>query len=227
MRRWLIGLGIVLVVSGLVVGTGWFVVLPRWRPPMRRGERLGVDVASHQGAIDWASVADDRISFAYIKATEGRDFVDPTFTSNWKGSAAAGIDRGAYHFFTLCSSGSAQAQHFLSVVPPDRRALAPAVDLEVAGNCGARPSTASVRRQLSAFMTKVEAAWRRSIVLYVGSDWNRRYPTMFSRHRPVWVRRIVLRPSERRWAIWQVQGTARIHGIQGQVDLDIMRPQRQ
>ena len=41
----------------------------------------GVDVSWHQGAIDWRALAADHVSFAYIKASEGGDHVDPRFAN--------------------------------------------------------------------------------------------------------------------------------------------------
>ncbi len=45
----------------------------------------GIDVSHHQGAIDWQAVASAGIDFAYAKATEGSQFVDGQFASNWSG----------------------------------------------------------------------------------------------------------------------------------------------
>ncbi len=42
----------------------------------------GIDVSHHQKSIDWENVADQGIAFAYIKATEGRDFKDSRFLFN-------------------------------------------------------------------------------------------------------------------------------------------------
>lgn len=80
-------------------------------PEVRRG--LRVDVSNHQGDIDWRAVARDDIRFAYLKATEGGDFIDKRFEKNWTGAGSADIDRGAYHFFTLCRPGVDQARNFL------------------------------------------------------------------------------------------------------------------
>src|SRR2546423_11084013 len=93
----------------------------------------GIDVSHHQGKIDWSGVKASGIQFAYIKATEGADFTDATFAENWTNSNAAGIVRGAYHFFTLGISGQSQAAHFLATVPADAGALPPAIDLEFSG----------------------------------------------------------------------------------------------
>jgi lysozyme len=215
--------GGVLVVVLLVAGW-WFVWVPNWRPSLRAGERFGVDVSSHQGVIDWPAVAGDDIGFAYIKATEGGDFVDALFTSNWRESAQAGLDRGAYHFFTLCTGGAAQAHNFLRVAPPETGALAPAVDLELAGNCKRRPPTAEVNAELSRFLAIVEEAWHTRVVLYVGDEFEPRYPVRERLGGPLWHRRFLRRPDVKSWTIWQLHGYAHVSGIKGGVDLDVMRP---
>ena len=222
-QRWMIGLvggTVVLTLLGLVA---WFVWVPSWRPPLRDGETYGIDVASHQGEIDWSAVASDDIRFAYVKATEGGDFVDRSFEANWRGAGSVGLDRGPYHFFTLCTPGAVQAQHFLDVAPPEPEALAPAVDLELAGNCSRRPTGAEVEAELDRFIGLVEAAWGRPLVLYVGDDWDRRYPVRTRLGRPLWHRRLLRRPDLDGWVIWQVHGRADIDGIRGPVDLNVKR----
>jgi lysozyme len=186
-------------------------------------ERYGIDVSAHQDFIHWRQVASDGITFAYIKATEGGDFTDDRFGENWRGAREAGLDQGAYHYFTLCTPGDEQARHFLDVAPPDSQALAPAVDLELAGNCIARPSPAEVKEQLGVFIRLVEEAWGREIILYVGEDFEQAYPVRQELDRPLWVRRFLLRPDVDGWLIWQLHGYARVDGIDGGVDLDVMR----
>ena len=48
----------------------------------------GIDVSHHQGVIDWeklskAQIGKDPISFVFIKATEGQDFLDENFNDNF------------------------------------------------------------------------------------------------------------------------------------------------
>jgi lysozyme len=76
----------------------------------------GIDISHHQGRIDWQAVAADDVAFAYIKASEGGDYIDPAFADNRRRARAAGVKTGAYHFFTLCRNGSDQARHFLTVL---------------------------------------------------------------------------------------------------------------
>lgn len=58
----------------------------------------GVDVASHQGAVDWAAVAAAGAAFSWTKATGGAWYTNPTFSANWHGMKAAGLARGCYHY---------------------------------------------------------------------------------------------------------------------------------
>ena len=211
-----------LAALAVLAAAWWFFWVPRWRPPLRPGERYGIDVSAHQGTIDWDRVAADGIRFAYVKVSEGGDLVDDSFLRNWTGAARAGIERGAYHFFTLCTPGSVQARHFLNAVPVEADALAPAVDLELAGNCSERPVSASVTAELDDFLGAVEEAWGREVVLYVGDDFAARYPVRADSDRPLWTRRFLLRPSGE-WLIWQLHGYARVDGVEGGVDLDVMR----
>ena len=215
-------IGAVLLVL-MPVAAGRWLWLPNWRPALREGERYGIDVSAHQGRIAWERVAEDGIHFAYIKATEGGDFVDTMFARNWAESQKSGLDRGAYHFFTLCTPGAAQARNLLAVAPPESSALAPAVDLELAGNCKERPPAAAVHSELAAFLESVEAAWERPVVLYLGNDFERLYGVRRVLDRPLWLRRFLVRPDTPAWTIWQIHGYAQVGGVSGEADLNVMR----
>ena len=130
-----------------------------------RRHSYGIDVSHHQGHIAWTELPRQNVDFAYIKATEGGDHVDTRFSINWRAAHSAGVRRGAYHFFTLCRSGREQAAHFISHVPVDSAALAPAVDLEFPGNCPNRPSRAKFHRELGDFLRIVEAQYGKPAVL--------------------------------------------------------------
>jgi len=133
------------------------------------------------------------------------------------------VRRGAYHFFTLCQPGARQADHVLAVVPLDPSALAPAVDLELAGNCARRPEVSAVRAELGAFLAAVERRTGRPTVLYLGRDFLDRYAAALPARHPRWYRRLYRRPSTEPWAIWQATARARIPGVAGEVDLDVAR----
>ena len=39
--------------------------------PVKRSDPQGIDVSDYQTSVDWTTVVDNGIQFAYIKATEG------------------------------------------------------------------------------------------------------------------------------------------------------------
>ncbi len=63
----------------------------------------GIDVSRHQNTIAWNSVKADGIDFAFVKATEGVNFVDINFHANMQGAIAAGVHVGPYHFARIDS----------------------------------------------------------------------------------------------------------------------------
>ena len=180
----------------LAVASVW-VLLPRYRPGLRSAERYGID----------------------------GDFVDERFTTNWQEAGAAGLDRGAYHFFTLCRPGSEQAANFLSVAvpdPADPAVLAPAVDLELKGNCTRRPTRQQVSTQLRVFLDRVEQAWGRKVLIYTSDDFDGVYPGR-DLGRPLWEATYYRRPAGHLPDPPGGLGRAAVDGVSGRVDLDIGR----
>ncbi len=197
----------------------------RRHPPERRYHSHGIDVSHHQGSIAWTRLPGQGVDFAYIKATEGADHVDRRFSINWRAAHAAGIRRGAYHFFTLCRSGRDQAAHFLRQVPFEAAALPPAVDLEFPGNCRGRPSRAKFHRELGDFLRIVEASYGQRAVLYLTPRFDRHYRVSATFNRPLWLRSLGSKPrfGARGWTIWQISSSHRLHGVHGSVDWNVAR----
>ncbi|MBK0331728.1 lysozyme [Brachybacterium sp. MASK1Z-5] len=186
-------------------------------------EALGIDVSAHQGEIDWTKVRGDGISFAYIKATEGTGFTDPQLNANWSGARGAGVTPGAYHYFTLCSSGADQAKAFLAAVPPSDDALPPALDLEFDGACEKRPEAKQAKEEVAAFIDAVEKAWGRRVVLYSSREWRDHYGLDATEDRPDWLYNDGSRPVQGDWALWQTRFDGSVAGVKGDVDIDVLR----
>lgn len=75
---------------------------------------IGVDVSNWTGEVDWAEVAAGDARFAFVQATEGTNYVNPSFQAQYGGAADAGLLRGAYHLAQPHESdGTAQADYFL------------------------------------------------------------------------------------------------------------------
>ena len=87
----------------------------------------GVDVSHFSGEVDWARVVAAGYHFAYVKATEGVDSLDPLFAQHWSALEGSGLRRGAYHFYVTEDDPEEQARFFLDAVahgPGDQRRTA-------------------------------------------------------------------------------------------------------
>src|SRR5690606_29694201 len=116
------------------------------------------------------------IAFAYIKATEGGDRVDPKFTRNWQLAARAGLPRGAYHFYYFCTTPEVQARWFIANVPHRGQSLPPVLDLEwnpFSPTCTTRPPGEEVRRQALVFMDIVERHYGQRPIIYTTVEFYR------------------------------------------------------
>lgn len=212
----------------LAAGLGWWGA-PAWHPSAARYPRQGIDVSHHQGPIAWVELPAQGVDFAYIKASEGGDHRDRLFAANWAGARAAGIARGAYHFFTLCRPGAEQAANFIAAVPVDPAALPPAVDLEYMGNCAdpaRRMSVETFHAELAAYLQRVEAHYGQPAVLYLTGEFDAAFAVSARVDRPLWLRSIVFEPrfGARPWRIWQASNFRRLRGIAGRVDWNVQRP---
>ncbi len=231
-RRIKIIIGLILLLNLLFVGTIVYELFKTGAIRMNYPDKKefpvrGIDVSHHQGKIDWKKLPSQDVSFAYIKATEGEDFLDEDFKHNWNAAKDAGILPGAYHYFTLCKTGYEQANNFLSRIgPPSSSSLPPAVDLEFGGNCKARPSPEELHKELKVFIDLVEQAWGCRVVLYSDSDFYETYLQKDFQKNPLWIRDLYRQPSKRsyrEWQFWQYANRGKLEGIKGFVDLNVSR----
>lgn len=178
----------------------------------------GIDVSRHNGVIDWPRVADGGVHFAWIKATEGGDVVDPRFRENLEGAQRAGLKAGAYHFFTFCRSAPDQARNFLSAVETSVTTLPPVVDVEFIGNCRSPPAPEEIRRSLENWLQIVETALGRRAVIYTMPDVDAL--VLQGLDRPRWIRSTAAEPAAP-WIVWQFDPSGKVPGIDGPVDLNV------
>jgi lysozyme len=191
----------------------------------------GIDVSKYQGDIDWAQVKASGVTFAYIKATEGGDFVDPKFQQNWNGAKAAGLRRGAYHFVYWCRPWHEEMQHFVQTVPVDRDALPPVLDVEAtpeSRSCKRRLERNSAVSEMREMLRAMERHYGKKPVIYTTVDFYEAilHPSELDDY-PIWVRSTKYSPhvkyGSRNWHFWQYQSDAQIPGIVGNVDRNAFR----
>ena len=184
----------------------------------------GIDVSYYQGKIDWQKVKameedDVRVSFAFIKATEGLLSVDPYFQRNWREAPKAGIKVGAYHFFRPKRSGLWQANFFLQTISIEKGDLPPVVDIESLDGV----SAVEMRKELNAFIIQVEKKTKVRPIIYSGLKFYKDYLMGFYDDYPFWVAHYhqpKLKLADRSWKFWQHSDRARINGINHVVDFN-------
>ncbi|GKQ41623.1 glycoside hydrolase family 25 protein [Streptomyces sp. A012304] len=116
----------------------------------------GIDVSAHQSA----TYDTDGLAFVFIKATEGRTYVNPKLAAQTKHAREAGLTVGFYHFLWP-GNLTAQAEYFVGKAP-ERAGDILAVDWETTG-AGTHASNAEKDR----FLREVKALRpRHRVVLY-------------------------------------------------------------
>lgn len=92
----------------------------------------GIDVSHFNESIDWRAAAADPsgLQFAYAKATEGVDLLDPDYHDNYAGIKANGMLAGASHFYRPQDPALKQANFFISTVGSVSGDLPPMLDVE-------------------------------------------------------------------------------------------------
>jgi lysozyme len=189
----------------------------------------GIDVSKYQGTVNWPAVRASGAAFAFIKSTEGGDRVDDRFAENWANAQAAGVPRGAYHFYYFCRTGAEQAAWFIRNVPADPNALPPVLDMEwnhLSPSCKRRPDRAEVLREMGVFLRIVEKHYGKRPIIYSSVDFHRdRLVGAFPGHH-LWLRSVAGHPSLKyhvstSFSIWQHTATGRNPGVVGNVDQNV------
>jgi|TARA_B110000908_G_scaffold151795_1_gene186874 lysozyme len=186
----------------------------------------GIDAARFQGQMNWRQVKRQGIQFAWLKATEGGDLVDPEFKANWRAAKRAGVPVGAYHFYYFCTDPETQAKWFIKNVPRLRGGMPPVLDLEwnpFSPTCTLRPPAAEVRRLANRFIQIVERHYGTKVVVYTAPDfWERNDVARLKRD--FWLRstakHVEKRYGVRNWQFWQYTATGVLNGIEKEVDLN-------
>lgn len=83
----------------------------------RAWEVFGVDVSSYQGEVNWSTLTEQGVRFAFCKATEGSGHVDPTFQQNWQNAQEAGVLTGPIIFLATILPGRPRRKTLLPRCP--------------------------------------------------------------------------------------------------------------
>ena len=188
----------------------------------------GIDLARFQTEVDWRQARANGVSFAFIKATEGGDILDPAFRDNWRSARRNGVAHGAYHFFYHCRPAAEQARWFIRHVPRTPGALPPVLDMEwtpFSPTCTTRRDAATIRAEARTFLRMVENHYGQRPIIYTTVDfWTDNQMWRLGDY-PFWLRSVAAHPDDlydgRHWTFWQYTSTGLVPGISGEVDINV------
>ena len=184
------------------------------------GTIKGVDVSHSNGKVDWMEAKSEGIQFVFVKATEGTTFVDPNFHTNWAGLKAAGIVRGAYHYFHPNMSASDQAQFVVDTVGQLEANDLPIVcDFEELNGV---PSSDAVAAAIE-FMNDVTNLTGKPTIVYTFPKFLSSYGELVNY--PLWAASYghscpTLPPGFTAWDFWQTADQGSVANIDSTVDQD-------
>lgn len=197
----------------------------------------GIDISHHNGAVDWKKVAADGISFAFLKASEGRSYQDSTLATHLKGAREAGVMVGAYHFVTAQSVDAAreEAANFAGTITAaggvDLLDLPPVMDYE---NNPARLSKAQINAIAETFLTTLEQLTGVKPMIYTGNSFAGNFGANLGSYN-LWIAKYSDSaptdvPAWGKWTFWQYSdgvnggvrgnGSRKVSGVSGNVDLN-------
>lgn len=196
----------------------------------------GIDVSYWDAGIDWPKVRATGQRYAFVKATEGDFYADPTFDDNWLGAKKAGLLRGAYHFFRCNVDPKKQATKFIDYVKTmnDNGELPPVLDLE--SNDGQTKD--KVISRAKTWLDLVEAAFGKKPIIYSGQYFLQDYfseagggPPAWTKSYPLWLAQYpnnyvegmtpYLPRGWYKWSFWQYSEKGKVNGINASVDLNL------
>ena len=243
------GFGCGVAADGKVKAGDWSNDRYRGERMLHTADRIyGIDLSKHQhekgrkkSAIDWGSLriislgangkqkshgnVDYKISFAYIKATEGTTVKNKYFHADYAQARRHGIAAGAYHFFSARSGAAEQARFFLKNARFSSGDMPPVLDLEpdekqIALMGGAE----GMFRRVRVWLATVHRATGMKPVLYVGQGFVNKYLPLAPDIRdnyPVWIARYGQYRPDITLAFWQLTPYGRVRGIHGDVDINV------
>ncbi len=190
-----------------------------------KGDVRGIDVSRYQKDIDWEQLRNSNlqgspVSFVFIKATEGKDYIDPYFNYNFFQARQSGIIRGAYHFFSTQSTAKAQAEFFCRTVQLEPGDLPPVLDVEEADDY----SVQHLQCELLVWLDSVESYYDVKPIIYTSRSFKKKYlcSPRFDEY-PLWIAHYYVDSLTYKgpWQFWQHTDVGRIEGIDHYVDVNL------
>ena len=124
----------------------------------------GIDVSSWQGKIDFEKVKNDGIDIVYIKASQGKSFIDSYFEINYANAKRNNLKVGFYHYLTATTVKEAeiQANFFANVIQGKEIDCKLAMDYEQFYGVGNK----GISEIVLAFINKLKQLTGKDVIIY-------------------------------------------------------------
>lgn len=153
------------VVAALVIGW-WLLRNPR--PDPTAYPVLGVRLDQTDGVQDFDRLRSSRVSFVYLKATEGSSYFDDNFNTNFTQAAGSRVSIGVYHVFSFETTPQDQATQFIRKVGSNIGDLPIGIYLSYYRE--QKPSSSWLTQHLTEFITFIQQRYHRQVLLMGSPD---------------------------------------------------------
>lgn len=187
--------------------------------------QMRITYLGRRGQKNVSGTSDYPVSFVFIKSTEGITIRNPYYASDYLKARQHNIHIGAYHFFSVRTTGSAQANYFLRNTMFKDGDLPPVLDVE--------PSDAQIQQMggidnlfshIRTWLKIVESKVGVKPILYV----NQRFVNLYLSQAPdikhdyrIWIARYSEYKPDVHLAFWQLCPDGKVAGITGDVDINV------
>lgn len=198
----------------------------------------GVDIASHQHTgpgdktIDIPKSVDGGISYAFVKATEGTNYMNPYFRDDVIKFIEKDTPVGFYHYAKPTASteeAKAQARLFVAVTGIDKgvKTIAPVLDIEENKE---KLTSSQLVQWTHAFVDEVKELTGMDVMIYTYPNFwlNEMGNTTEFSHLPLWLASYnnkthpgTIPGGWDTWTFWQYTSDGKVDGYGGKIDLNV------
>lgn len=187
---------------------------------------LGIDVSKYQRHINWTALSEmnhngRRLSFAFIKATEGVSLKDPLFEFNALSGRKSRLFVGAYHFYRCNSEPEKQMNFFFDQIKEHEFTLPPVIDIETTDGA----SSQSIRNNLKIALEIIAQKTGKTPIIYTNPSFYRQHLDGHFNEYPFWLAHYYVNkpliPNNMNAKFWQITDKATVDGINEPVDFNV------
>lgn len=195
------------------------------RPIPIQWNKLRITHVGKRGSHNVRGKADYPVSFVYIKSTEGVTVRNKFYLGDYVQARKHSIRTGAYHFWSVRTSGASQAEFFLKNTRFNHGDLPPVLDIEPSKSQIEQMGGAdNMFRHIRTWLKMVEKRIGIKPILYVNQMFVNNYlvdQTDLKRDYRIWIARYSEYKPDLRLTYWQLCPDGRVTGIQGDVDINV------